>query len=498
MADGATPRRVRLAGPRERSGPIGISSGDFSTPVVRKRTTTQPRGIPVLGARVPPPSLDEPVIASVDAAPVDFEDQVTPAPEPAPPALEVAPEPPATFEAPPEPEPFPAMEPTPAPEPMREADPSGSSVVGAMPAAAVDAIPVAMPTRPPPPPVLGDDDPFGAGGPARLDIDAEAAALAAEAAAVRALDSGPLTPLPEVVSSPKTPPTEIVPETRTPAPEVRAAAPTPPPDILVTRTPPPELAAAPNTPLPDVVSTRTPAPEVAAPRMQAPDITVIRTPPPELVEATRTPAPEIASVRTPPPAPAESDYSSPIAAAAAAAAEAEQVTPPPEPNPEPAAPPAAAAEVDGLPSLEMQANAGLASLPAVALSDAEGGDAPFAAVGDGEVDGDEHVEVMDPTEETEGADADGSAATQAKALRTPTLKNAAPPPIPGSHLRDTGSRVDRARRRRRRSAKHAAHPAGGARAAPSSTETVQALVRGGLRRRLPAHAAFHAGRPNAA
>ena len=30
--------------PRERSGPIGISSGDFSTPVVRKRTTTQPRG----------------------------------------------------------------------------------------------------------------------------------------------------------------------------------------------------------------------------------------------------------------------------------------------------------------------------------------------------------------------------------------------------------------------------------------------------------------------
>jgi SAM-dependent methyltransferase len=432
VADGATPRRVRSAGPRERSGPIGISSGDFSTPVVRKRTTTQPRGVPVLGARVPAPSLDEPVTASADAAPVDFEDQVTPAPEPVPPAMEVAPEPAATFEAPPEPEPFPAMEPTPAPEPMREPEPSGSSVVGAMPAAAVEAIPVAMPTRPPPPPLSGDDDPFGGGGPARLDIDAEAAALAAEAAAVRALDSGPLTPLPEVVSPPKTPPTEIVPETRTPAPEVRAATPTPPPDIVVTRTPPPELAAAPKTPLPDVASTRTPAPEVAALRMQAPDITVIRTPPPELVDATRTPAPEIASVRTPPPVPAEPDYSSPIAAAAAAAAEAEQVTPPPELNPEPAVPPVAA----GLPSLEMQANAGLASLPAVALSDAEGGDAALAAVGDGEVDGDEHVEVMDPTEEAE--DADGNAATQAKALRTPTLKNAAPPPIPGSHLRTPG------------------------------------------------------------
>ena len=208
MADGATPRRVRAAGPRERSGPIGISSGDFSTPVVRKRTTTQPRGIPVLGTRVPAPSLDEPVTASADAAPVEFEDQVTPAPEAAPPALEAAPERSAAFAAPPEPEPFPEMEPTPAPEPTRESDPSGPSVVGAMPSAAVEAIPVAMPTRPPPPPVLGDDNPFAGGGPARLDIDAEAAALAAEAAAVRALDSGPLTPPPEIVSAPKTPPTE--------------------------------------------------------------------------------------------------------------------------------------------------------------------------------------------------------------------------------------------------------------------------------------------------
>ena len=49
----------------------------------------------------------------------------------------------------------------------------------------------------------------------------------------------------------------------------------------------------------------------------------------------------------------------------------------------------------------MQANAGLANLPAVALSDAEGVDATVR--GDGEVDGDEHVEVMEATEEAEGA-----------------------------------------------------------------------------------------------
>ena len=120
-----------------------------------------------------------------------------------------------------------------------------------MPSAAVEAIPVAMPTRPPPPPVLGDDDPFAGGGPARLDIDAEAAALAAEAAAVRALDSGPLTPPPEIGGSAEDPADrEIVPETRTPAPEVKAAPLTPPPDIMVTRTPPPELVAAPKTPRP--------------------------------------------------------------------------------------------------------------------------------------------------------------------------------------------------------------------------------------------------------
>ena len=114
--EGATPRRVRAGGPRERSGPIGITSGDFSTPLVRKRTTTQPRGTPILGnAVLPPPSLDEPVKAT---APESIEDEpVTPPPEP-------------------------AAAPTPEVE----------TAVGALPSAPVDALPVAMPIRPPPPP----------------------------------------------------------------------------------------------------------------------------------------------------------------------------------------------------------------------------------------------------------------------------------------------------------------------------------------------------------
>lgn len=43
---------------RERSGPIGISDGEFTTPSVRKRVTTQPRGISVVGpipSTAPPP-----------------------------------------------------------------------------------------------------------------------------------------------------------------------------------------------------------------------------------------------------------------------------------------------------------------------------------------------------------------------------------------------------------------------------------------------------------
>ena len=105
---------------------------------------------------------------------------------------------------------------------------------------------------------------------------------------------------------------------------------------------------------------------------------------------------------------------------------ADQVTPPPELKPpvDVVAPPGMDGDNGALPAA-MNADAGLAALPAAALVDSGGSDPAF----DGEVDGDDHVEMM------EGAD-DGvvaSPAAQAKSLR-----NAAPPPIPGSHLRTPG------------------------------------------------------------
>jgi SAM-dependent methyltransferase len=428
--EGATPHRMRATGPRERSGPIGISSGDFATPVVRKRTTTQPRGVPVVGAKVPAPSLDEPVTASAppvdaaaDVATDEFENAVTPAPELDPPATST----------------------------------------GAMPETAVDAVAAAMPIRPPPPPPSADESPFGGDEPPpRVDRDVEAAALAAEAAAVRALDPGPLTPPPDILSSAEapaveipdapTPPPEVAVAPNTPPPEAAAAPTTPPPVVAMTSTPPPVVATT-RTPRPDVAATpppqvvdasRTPPPEITVMRTppaelvtapkEASEITVMRTPPPELVAATRTPLPEMLSRQTPAPAAAEerthdgsSDHSSPIAAAAAAAAaESAQVTPPPDLQPmtlasgtNGAAPGAAAVDPD----------AGFAALPAEALSE---GDAPAVLGADAEVDGDEHVEMV----EGDANDEDGvivSPAAQARSLR-----NAAPPPIPGSHLRTPG------------------------------------------------------------
>jgi SAM-dependent methyltransferase len=400
--EGATPRRVRAGGPRERSGPIGISSGDFSTPVVRKRTTTQPRGVPVLGVKAPAPSLDEPV-----TAPPEVE------------SPEIADEGPLT----------------PAPEPVAAAD------VGAMPAPADDAIPEALPTRPPPPPVASDDSPFGGGAPVRVDIDAEAAALAAEAAAVRALDSGPLTPPPEVLSAPpvqsdaaaetRTPPPAAVAAPRTPLPE--AAEPlTPPPVVAESHTPAPQVAAATFTPPPEgdafaqaaaeITVIRTPAPETVMAAKEAPEITVTRTPPPDLVAATRTPPPEVMSARTPPPR--VEDHSA-FVADAGTAGETDEVTPPPEPV-HPVEIPSTASDSNGHTTSVAMTNATdeeLAALPAAALSDGDVADP------DAEVNGDEDVEMVDSADDG----VVGSPAAQARSLR-----NVAPPPIPGSHLRTPG------------------------------------------------------------
>lgn len=122
----------------DRSGPIGISGGDFATPSARKRTTTQPRGLPVLGAAAEPPPVN------VNGSP-------------------------------------PAV-------PLQGAQPESPFVV-----------------------------------PATGEVGDAASQLAAEAAAVRALDSGPLTP-PPVLDDPGPTPPPIVTE-----PASRAEASTPPP-----------------------------------------------------------------------------------------------------------------------------------------------------------------------------------------------------------------------------------------------------------------------------
>src|SRR6202142_935102 len=182
-------RRVRSGASRERSGPIGIASGDFATPSVRRRTTTQPRGTPAVG---PPADLD--------------------------PLL------------------FPAAGPTPPAEPL----PSGATPVDL-----VDA-PVSGRTSAPPP--VPADSPFGTTESAEGDLDSAAAVLAAEAAAVRAFDSGPMTPLPDVA-----------PLAPAPLPDVAPLAPTPPPEVAeipvvdFEATPPPEPhGTPPDKPAPDI------------------------------------------------------------------------------------------------------------------------------------------------------------------------------------------------------------------------------------------------------
>ena len=112
-AIGAGPRRARVgsAVPRERSGPIGIASGDFATPSVRRRTTTQPRGTPAVGL-----PLSMPLAA-------DLRDVLTPPPEvPLPPPS--APSSPAAAKPTPAPvsaivAPSPPAPPTPEPPPLR-------------------------------------------------------------------------------------------------------------------------------------------------------------------------------------------------------------------------------------------------------------------------------------------------------------------------------------------------------------------------------------------
>ena len=200
-AAGARRPRVGSAVPRERSGPIGIASGDFSTPSVRRRTTTQPRGTPAAGIplSVPMSTMAEPELAEPEAVEREAAAPTPAAPAPAP------------------------------PPPSAEALP-----VGATPVDLVDGGVSGQASGAP-----ATDSPFGA-----TPVDGEASALAAEAAAVRALDSGPLTPPPEVAFAGPTPPPEpkaaLPPEPAQtpPAPSPEEMQPTPPPVVAVAIAPP--------------------------------------------------------------------------------------------------------------------------------------------------------------------------------------------------------------------------------------------------------------------
>ena len=219
-AAGVRRPRVGSAVARERSGPIGIASGDFSTPSVRRRTITQPRGTPAAGIPLSMPMVVEPELAEPEA--VEREAAAPPPPAPPPPPAETPP-------------------------------------VGATPVDLVDGGISGQAGAPPP---LPTDSPFGA-----TPVDGEASALAAEAAAVRALDSGPLTPPPEVAYAGPTPP-----------PEPKPAPPAPPsePSVAISAQPPEEMQP-------------TPPPVVAAAAAAAPPVAAVAAPPllpaPEPLEA---------------------------------------------------------------------------------------------------------------------------------------------------------------------------------------------------------------------
>lgn len=270
-------QRSRAGIPRERSGPIGIASGDFSTPSVRKRTTTQPRGTPISGipSPTPPPTISVGTPTPSPSMPSPAPSTLTPAPStvaPPAPVAAAAAAPPASAAPrtpPPLPPPLPEPEPValdadepPTPPPLPRSEP-----LGATPVDLVDGTSGQAPIPAP----LATDSPFGSGV-AGSDLDTEAAVLAAEAAAVRALDSGPLTPPPEAIVPGPTPlPVVVVSEDSLPTPPpVTASAtriPTPPPLPPEALEPPPEVqvaAAAPaiDQPVDEPVQERLPEPVI--------------------------------------------------------------------------------------------------------------------------------------------------------------------------------------------------------------------------------------------
>jgi SAM-dependent methyltransferase len=130
-----------------------------------------------------------------------------------------------------------------------------SPVVAAEPpplgATPVDLVDARGSGRTPSPPPAPSEGPFSTQETAAGDLDNEAAILAAEAAAVRALDSGPMTPLPEVASAPTPPPEAVTPVHAAPPPPLEAGV-TPPPEPLARAAGSPAAPPPPDAPLPDV------------------------------------------------------------------------------------------------------------------------------------------------------------------------------------------------------------------------------------------------------
>jgi SAM-dependent methyltransferase len=321
-----TPTRTRSSGARtargDRSGPIGISGGDFATPTARKRTTTQPRGLPVIKAP------------------------------------EVSIEPPRNG--------------TPPPQPR-----------GAQP-----------------------ESPF-AGQPSG-EVGDSASQLAAEAAAVRALDSGPLTPAPVVEDPGPTPPPEPV-----------AAAPLPPPPDEPSAPAPVVAAPVEAEPVAFEPEPAPPPAEPAPPTFEAPSFPIELAPP---VDA----APEVV-------AEASSDEAN-----TAVAIE-------PEPEAEPLETLFASQETPW-PELGGHNHARRTTTPGAIPTDAMGGDGsgrnkdaaptpePVRAQEDGEVAGGDELELEDGAEHLDALPAEALAdgPVSGPIVATPPARPPAPPPIPAA------------------------------------------------------------------
>jgi SAM-dependent methyltransferase len=292
-----------------------------------------------------------------------------------------------------------------------------------------------------PPPPLGaePETPFGV--PPPLDLHDQAALLAAEAAAVRALDSGPITPPPVIDDPGPTPPpvlsnlrgafqrSGVLPGPPTPPPQTSTpldfgatpsveVGPEPPPLDQGLPTPPPvhQQAAAPATP-PPVERTATPPPltlavtTAAAPAATPPPVERTATPPPVIAAAPTASLPEVGAdgPATPPPAVAESADA-------------------------PAAPgPSSIDDGVGLPS--SAAADGLA-LKAEAAQQVAAADSSPATDDDGVVATDDDLEVM---EGVDGVPGDHVAVpppiSGIVVAPAPTAQSrpVPPPPIPGSH-----------------------------------------------------------------